>query len=159
MCLSLALLWVYVYSCNIFALLSSHFRAKELVRDILWPYLSFLFVSSHHSYSTVKSRVRSYSKKNFFRQNSKFHSDKTREQKKKFKNENISGVTVDRKILRLPSPDLFFLSFLLYGKQRLDLLLVTSSSTLCRCIYAISFTFVFLSMFIFLKNEKRHMNF
>ena len=71
----------------------------------------------------------------------------------------LKGHTVGRKILRPPSTAIFFLSFLLYGKQRSELLLVISCSTLCRCIYAIHFSFVFLSIFIFLKNEKIHMNF
>ena len=39
--------------------------------------------------------------------------------------------TLGRKMIRPLSTALFFLSFLLYGKQRSELLLVTSCSTLC----------------------------
>ena len=52
----------------------------------------------------------------------------------------------------------FFSFFFALWQTTLELLLGTSSSTLCRRIYAIHFSFVFLSIFIFLKNEKIHMN-
>ena len=56
------------------------------------------------------------------------------------------------------SPSTLYSSFLSFffalWKPTSELLLVTSCSTLCCCIYAISFSFVFLSIFIFLKNER-----
>ena len=61
------------------------------------------------------------------------------------------GYTVGRKIIRPPSTALFFFAL---WKLTSKLLLVTSCSMLCRCIYAISFSFVFLSIFIFLKKRK-----